>query len=87
MMYALDTNIIVDYVNSETHIMAQFRNAVSKRHIMVIPVAVDYEVTRGFHHTSSKQKEAAYTLMRRYCPVVEVNLAVWAYAASLWART
>jgi len=86
MTYALDTNIIIDYVNAEPSVLAQFTSAASSGQKMVIPVAVEYEVMRGFHHKPSKPKETAYSFMRSKCPVVEVNLAVWARAASLWAE-
>jgi len=86
MKYALDTNIIVDMVNQIEPVMARFHESIANRMDFVIPVAVDYEIMRGFHHRPSKKKETIYEMMRRYCPVVEVNLAVWKRAASLWGE-
>ena len=86
IMYALDTSIIVDYLNGKLSVMAQFHNAAKNKAPMVIPSVVDYETMRGFYHTPSSRKEANYSRMRHNCPVIEVNADIWDCAASIWAK-
>jgi tRNA(fMet)-specific endonuclease VapC len=86
MKYALDTNIIIDYVNREETVMAHFREAVDNDMDMVIPVAVDFEIIRGFHHKPNKGKETAYGLVLQFCPVEDMTPAIWKRAASIWGE-
>jgi len=83
--YALDTNIIIDFLNREPSIIKQFNKTAISKTSMVIPSIVDYEVLRGFYHTPAPRKEAIYQIIRINCPVVEVNAAIWKRAASIWA--
>ena len=85
MTCALDTNIIIDFINGEPLALTHFHNAVKSKMTMVIPIVVDYEVIRGFCHTRSYYKENTYSKMRLHCPVVEVNSKIWNRAASIWA--
>jgi predicted nucleic acid-binding protein len=86
MTYAIDANVIIDYVNGETDVMAEFRNAITSAMPMVITDVVDFEVVRGFYHNPSKHKEASYAKIRQICPIVKVNDDIWDCAASLWAK-
>ena len=85
MICALDANIIIDFLSREPSVVQHFDKTAISGVGMVIPSVVDYEVLRGFCHTPSPRKEAVYHNMRINCPVVEVNSAIWACAASLWA--
>ena len=85
MTYALDTNIIIDYLSGDPTVMIQFRNVAKNKIPMVIPSVVDYEVVRGFCHTKNVGKEATYRKMRLNCRTVEVNADIWKCAASIWA--
>ena len=85
MTYALDTNIIIDFINGEPLALTHFHSAVKSKTTMVIPIAVDYEASRGFYHTKSAYIENTYGKLRLHCPVVEVNAKVWGRAASTWA--
>jgi len=85
MTYALDTNIIIDFINGESPVLTQFHNAVKSNVLMAIPIVVDYEVCRGFYHTKSAYKESTYRKLRLYCPVVDMNAKTWDKAASIWA--
>jgi len=85
MTYALDTNIIIDFINGESSVLMQFHGAVKSKISMVIPIVVDYEVNRGFYHVKSAYKEDVYNKMRLYCPVLDVDAKVWDKAASIWA--
>ena len=86
MTYALDTNTIIDVLNREAGAVRRFNSAVKDNTPMVIPSAVDYEISRGFYHTSIPRKEAVYNNMRLNCPVIDVNADVWDCAAQIWAK-
>jgi predicted nucleic acid-binding protein len=85
MIYALDTNILIDCINNETAVLARLEEALNDNLPMVIPTIVEYEVIRGFRHTPNKLKEAHYTTLRQFIPLVEMNDDIWARAAFLWA--
>ena len=63
MTYALDTNIIIDFINGEPAVLTQFHRAAKGQISMVIPIVVDYEVSRGFYHTEAATKR---TLTAKY---------------------
>ena len=86
MTYALDTSAIIDVLNKEAVIVKRFNDAIKNNTLMVIPSAVDYEVSRGFYHTTIPRKEAVYRNMRQNCPVIEVNTDIWDCAAQIWAK-
>jgi len=85
MVYALDSNIIIDFLSREPSVVKQFDKAVLKGDGFIIPSVVDYEVLRGFCHKPTPRKEAVYNNLRVNCPVVDVNAAIWKRAASIWA--
>jgi len=85
MTYALDTSIILDFINGKSSVLTQFHYVIKDKISVVIPIVVDYEVSRGFYHTRSAYKENTYKKMRLYCPVIEVNARIWDSAASIWA--
>jgi len=86
MTYALDTNIIIDYLNGDATVMTHFRHIAKNKIPINIPSVVDYEITRGFYHTPSPRKEAIYNTIRQNCPMVEVNANIWDCAAKIWAK-
>ena len=86
MTYALDTNTVIDYLNGNTSVMGHFLKTAKSRVPIVIPSAVDFEVSRGFYHTPIPRKEAIYDNMRINCPVIEVNADIWDCAAKIWAK-
>jgi len=86
MIYALDTNIIIDSVNNVFLVSARLEDALKNNLPMVIPTVVDYEVMRGFRYVPSKHKEAHYTAIRNLIPLAEVDSAVWTQAAIIWAN-
>ena len=85
MVYALDSNIIIDFLSREQSVIKQFDKAVINRIGIIIPSIVDYEILRGFCHKPTPHKEAVYNKLRVNCPVVEVDVAIWKRAASIWA--
>ena len=86
MIYALDTNTIIKYINGDANTMSRFLSTAKSKISMVIPSVVDYEVSRGFYHTPNPNKEAIYNAMRQNCPVIDVNAAIWDNAAQIWAK-
>ena len=85
MVYALDSSIIIDFLSREPSVVSHFNKAVLSGSSVIIPSVVDYEVLRGFCHKPVPRKEAVYSNLRTNCPVVEVNMAIWIRAASIWA--
>jgi len=85
MVYAIDSNIIIDFLSREPSVVKQFDKAVLNGSGIIIPAVVDYEVLRGFYHKPTPRKEAVYNKLRVNCPVVEVDVAIWKRAASIWA--
>ena len=81
MIYALDTNILLDFIWKKMPVVKEFDKLAIAGIRMVIPSVVDYEVLRGFCHTPSLRKEAVYNSMRVNCPIVEVNADIWKRAA------
>ena len=86
MIYALDTNIIIDLLNGKSAAMTkQFNDTVKNKTPIIIPPLVNYEVLRGFYRTPSLGKETAYRNMCSNCPVGEMNSVIWNRAALIYA--
>jgi len=85
MVYALDSNIIIDFLSREPSVVGLFDKAILNGNCIIIPSVVDYEVLRGFCHKPTPRKEAVYNNLRVNCPVIEVDTAIWKRAASIWA--
>ena len=86
MIHALDTNVILHYLNTNRKVMANFRDAVKNKTFMVIPKATDYEVMRGFYHTPCPDREAIYNQIKKFCPIIEIEPDMWDRAAQIWAQ-
>ena len=85
MVYAIDSNIIIDFLSRNPSVVMQFDKTVLNGAGIIIPSVVDYEVLRGFCHKPTQRKEAVYNKLRVNCPVIEVDVAIWKQAASIWA--
>ncbi|MCL2264192.1 MAG: PIN domain-containing protein [Defluviitaleaceae bacterium] len=85
MGYAMDSSIIIDFLNREPLVIDKFDKAVINGIGIIIPSVVDYEVLRGFCHKPTPLKETVYNKLRINCPVVEVDATIWKRAASIWA--
>ena len=86
MIYALDSNSIIHYLNGKASVMTMFHNKIKNKMSIVIPSVIDYEMMRGFYHTKNPNKESIYNKLRNNCPIVEVNASIWDCAAALWAN-
>ena len=86
MIHALDTNVILHYLNTNKAVMTKFRDAVKNKTSMVIPKATDYEVMRGFYYRPCPDREAIYNQIKKFCPIIEIEPDMWDCAAKIWAQ-
>jgi len=86
MTYALDTNVIIHYINGKKTVKNKFLNVAINNISIVIPFVVDYEVMRGFYHTPNSDKEHIYKQLKIFCPIIELNSNMWDLAAQNWAK-
>ena len=86
MTYALDTNTISYYLQSNSQIKAKLDEAATKGQDIVIPPVSYYEIRRGFKHMPAPGKERAFIGLCRIYPIGEINLAVWEMAADIYAK-
>ena len=84
-MFALDSNVIIDFLNKKSTVVAALDSAVYQKVPLAIPSFVEYEISRGFLYCPSKQKEMTYKQLRIRCRILETNAAIWRCAASIWA--
>ena len=56
MTYFLDSNAIIDLLNGNSNVLAEFKNAFVSASVR-IPDIVYYEVLRGFEYSDSKNKK------------------------------
>jgi len=88
MTYALDTNILIHYLNKTPSVIHCFDETVMKGDDLVIPNIVDYELKRGFRIAQAPKKEAAYNVLTtapRFCYVVEMDIYTWQTAEQVYA--
>ncbi len=84
MVYALDTNIVIQYLHNQQNVMQNFRDVVSQNNRVVIPLLVDYEVRRGFRISSAPKKEMSYQILTERCDI-ETDLYFWEQAVEVYA--
>ena len=85
MIYALDTNTIVDYLHDNPNINANFQKAVMDNYRFVVPKMVDYEIRRGFVIKPNPRREAQYNAFVSECDIVDIDTATWDYAMHVYA--
>jgi predicted nucleic acid-binding protein len=86
MIYALDTNILIDMLRSSPAIRAERNAAVDRGDMMIIPPFVHYEMRRGFLYKPAPAKESAYRAFCSRFSVGEMTAEIWERAAVLYAR-
>ena len=74
VIFALDTNIIIRYLQNESTVIQNFRNAVVANHNIVIPQAVNYEICRGFRLVETTKKRANYDILLQNCKIAEMDV-------------
>ena len=79
MVYALDTNIVINYLRDEPNIHQNFNDAVMRGDDLVVPEIVNYEIRRGFRIISAPKKEAAYKVLvgPGFCDIAEMDVNCW----------
>ena len=86
MTYALDTNAIIHYLNGRKTVTTKFLSVATSNTPIVIPFAINYEVVRGFYHTSNSEKENIYNQLKIFCPIIALTPDMWDRAAQIWAK-
>jgi len=87
MTYALDTNIVINYLRNEPNIHKHFNNAILCGEKIVIPKIVDYEIRRGFRILNAPNKEKAYKILigeSNFCGIAEMNFYCWKRAEHVY---
>ena len=85
MIYALDTNIIIDFFRLEPNVIKKRNEAVLARIHFVIPPIVDYEIRRGFYKFPKEHIEI-YQDLARNCHVGEMTPSVMRQSMDVWAN-
>jgi len=84
MIYALDTNTIVNYLRNEPNVQQNFNSMVMQGYNLVVPRMVDYEILRGFRLVSAPKKEAAYKILTERCEIAEMDINSWKKAEEVY---
>ena len=86
MIYALDTNVIIDLLNGKSKdVTDNFNTTVNDKTPIDIPPFVNYEMLKGFYHTSAPGKYVAYVKLCSNCIMKEMTVDVWQQAAKIHA--
>ena len=80
MTYFLDTNVIIDLLNGNSNILANFKNAYVSATVK-IPDLVYYEVLRGFEYSDPKNQKVGFEIFANHCGIVYMDKSVLAEAA------
>ena len=80
MTYFLDTNVIIDLLNGNSNILANFKNAYVSATVK-IPDLVYYEVLRGFEYSDPKNQKVGFEIFANHCGIVYMDKSVLEEAA------
>ena len=86
MIYALDTNSVSYFIQGHSRVSALLRKVLADGHFLIIPPITYYEIRRGFLRKSAPAKERVFERICTMYPIGEMNIAVWEYAARLYAE-
>jgi len=86
MIYALDTCVIINYLNGNSETREQIYRIIKNKMSIVLMSIVDYEIMRGFYYTPNEIKQSIYKKMRLKLKCVEINSKIWDEAAKMWAE-
>ena len=87
MIYVLDSNVIIHYLKEDANVTNNFDNAVLDAHELLIPRAVDYEISRGLDLLSATKKAAVYRNMTSpigHCKIVDMGETIWELAKQIY---
>ena len=84
MTYFLDSNAIIDLLNGNSNVLAEFKNAFVSASVR-IPDIVYYEVLRGFEYSDSKNKKNSFEIFAKRCGIEYMDLNTLQEAARQYA--
>ena len=84
MTYFLDTNVIIDLLNGNSNILANFKNAYISASVK-IPDLVYYEVLRGFEYSDPKNLRVAFENFSARCGIEYMSTETLREAAKQYA--
>ena len=84
MTYFLDTNVIIDLLNGNSNILANFKNAYVAATVK-IPDLVYYEVLRGFEYSDPKNQKDGFENFANHCGIEYMDLSVLRESACQYA--
>jgi len=85
MIYALDSNAIIEIINKNATVSTHRNNALNQGAGFVIPSVVDYEIWRGFHCRPAPTKEKIYLSICDDCSIIEMTAEIWKRSARIYA--
>ena len=84
MTYFLDTNVIIDLLNGNSNVLADFKNAYVSATVK-IPDLVYYEVLRGFEYSDPKMQKPAFEIFAQRCGIEYMGLDTLRESAKQYA--
>ncbi len=84
MTYFLDSNAIIDLLNGNSNVLAEFKNAFVSASVR-IPDIVYYEVLRGFEYSDLKNKKDSFEIFAKRCGIEYMDLTTLQEAARQYA--
>ena len=86
MIYALDTNVIIQLINGNELVCGRRDTAIDNGNDIVIPPFADYEILRGFYFKPSPLNEKLYSEICEFYPVGVIDSKIWKCGARLYAE-
>jgi len=89
MIYVLDSNIVIHYLRGNEKARHMYSEAVLQGHLLIIPRAVHYEVSRGLDISAATRKFMIYNEMISprpigQCRVADMGEQVWGIAKDIY---
>ena len=88
MVYVLDSNVMIHYLQKNASVKKNFFQAVADGNRLLIPRAADYEICRGLELLSATAKAKIYkeiTGSTGQCEIVDMGECVWEIAKQIYA--
>lgn len=85
MTYYLDSNVIIDLLNGNSIVLANFKNTYIKASVK-IPDIVYYEVLRGFEYIDQKKQKTAFEFFAQQCGLEFMGLETLRESARQYAN-
>ena len=85
MTYFLDTNVIIDLLNGNSNVLANFKNAYVSATVK-IPDLVYYEVLRGFEYSDPKNQKDGFEIFANHCGIEYMSIKTLRESAKQYAN-